>query len=159
MSFLRHGEIFPSDGGASPAANAPAHRVVHRVDEFPAGYSSAGWSPPEPASASPAVYEYAVIPSCRSRSFHRTVNCVLPVCVSRGGKRKKTQMRKTWITEWQQRYEEAGDDIEKRYGVYLAWVIDNGLFETYQNEDGDSFRVMDLFNRVVLFGDVSTRVH
>jgi hypothetical protein len=42
MSFPRHREIFPSDGGASPAANAPAHRL----DEFPAGYSSAGWSPP-----------------------------------------------------------------------------------------------------------------
>ena len=41
MSFLRHREIFPSDGGASPAANAPAHRL----DEFPAGYSSAGCSP------------------------------------------------------------------------------------------------------------------
>jgi hypothetical protein len=35
MSFLRHREIFPSDGGASLAANAPAHRL----DEFPAGYS------------------------------------------------------------------------------------------------------------------------
>ena len=44
MSFPRHREIFPSDGGASPAANAPAHRL----DEFPAGYSLAGWSPPEP---------------------------------------------------------------------------------------------------------------
>src|SRR6202142_1119907 len=86
MSFPRHQEIFPSDGGASTAANAPAHRL----DEFPAGYSSAGWSPPEPASASPTVYEYAVIPSCRSRSFHRTVNCVLTFCVSQGGKRIMT---------------------------------------------------------------------
>ena len=83
MSFPRHQEIFPSDGGASPAANAPAHRL----DEFPTGYSSASWSPPEPASASPAGHQYAVIPSCWSRSFHRTVNCVLTVCVSRGGKR------------------------------------------------------------------------
>jgi hypothetical protein len=31
MSFPRHQEIFPSYGGASPAANAPAHRL----DEFP----------------------------------------------------------------------------------------------------------------------------
>src|ERR1700680_1096628 len=66
------------------AANAP----THRLDEFPAGYYWAGWSPPEPASASPTVYEYAVIPSCRSRSFHRTVNCVLTVRVSQGGKRR-----------------------------------------------------------------------
>src|ERR1700689_4204075 len=83
MSFPRHQEIFPSDGGASPAANAPAHRL----DEFPAGYSSAGCSPAVPASASPAGHQYAVMSSCRSRSFHRTVNCVLTVCVSRGGKR------------------------------------------------------------------------
>ena len=84
MSFPRHREIFPSDGGASLAANAPAHRL----DEFPAGYSLAGCSPAEPASASPAGHQYAVMSSCRSRTFHRTVNCVLTVCVSRGGKRK-----------------------------------------------------------------------
>ena len=47
MSFSRHQEIFPSDGGVGLAANAPAHRL----DEFPAGYSSAGCSPAEPASA------------------------------------------------------------------------------------------------------------
>ncbi len=84
MSFLRHREIYPSDGGASPAANASAHRL----DEFPAGYSLAGWSPPEPASASPAGHQYAVISPCRSRAFHRTVNRVLTVCVSRGGNSK-----------------------------------------------------------------------
>src|SRR6266516_2531993 len=50
MSFLRHEEIFPSDGGASFAANASAHRL----DEFPAGYSLAVCSPAWPASASPA---------------------------------------------------------------------------------------------------------
>jgi hypothetical protein len=38
MSFLRHLEIFPSDGGASLAANASAVRL----DEFPTGYSLAG---------------------------------------------------------------------------------------------------------------------
>jgi hypothetical protein len=86
MSFLRHREIFPSDGGASPAANAPAHRL----DEFPAGYSSAGCSPAWPASASPTGHQYAVMLSCRSRSLHRTANLVLTVCVSRGGKRKRT---------------------------------------------------------------------
>ncbi len=83
MSFLRHQEIFPSDGGAGLAASAPAHRL----DEFPAGYSSAGCSPAEPASASPAEYDCALKSSCRSRSFHRTACCVLTVCVSRGGKR------------------------------------------------------------------------
>ena len=49
MSFPRHEEIFPSDGDAR-FANAPAHRV----DEFPAEYSSASCSPAAPASASPA---------------------------------------------------------------------------------------------------------
>jgi putative transposase len=51
MSFFRHSEIYRSDGGKEPAeASSPDHRF----DESPAGYSSAGWSPPEPASASPA---------------------------------------------------------------------------------------------------------
>jgi len=32
----------------------PANSRAHRLDESPAGYSLGGWSPPEPASASPA---------------------------------------------------------------------------------------------------------
>jgi hypothetical protein len=87
MSFPRHREIFPSDGGASLAANASAHRL----DEFPAGYSSAGCSPALPASASPAGHQYAVMSSCRSSTFHRTANCVLTVCVRRGGMRKPSR--------------------------------------------------------------------
>jgi hypothetical protein len=50
MSFLRHREIYPSDGGSTLAG--PAH--AHRLDEFPTGYSLAGCSPAEPTSASPA---------------------------------------------------------------------------------------------------------
>lgn len=49
MSFPRHREIYPSDGGASREAGIPPHRL----DEIQAGYSFAGWSPPETASASP----------------------------------------------------------------------------------------------------------
>jgi hypothetical protein len=49
MSFLRHREIYPSDGGKTLTGRAPAHRL----DEFPTGYSLAGCSPAEPASASP----------------------------------------------------------------------------------------------------------
>ncbi len=54
MSFFRHEEIFRSDvtslhSGEPAEASSPAHRL----DESPAGYSLAGWSPPEPASASP----------------------------------------------------------------------------------------------------------
>jgi hypothetical protein len=55
MSFFRHEEIFQSDGGArgkrEPAETGPPD---HRLDESPAGYSSTGCSPAEPASASPA---------------------------------------------------------------------------------------------------------
>ena len=51
MSFLRHGEIYRPDGNGRDVA-APGHRC----DEFPAGYSLAGCSPAEPASASPAGF-------------------------------------------------------------------------------------------------------
>jgi transposase InsO family protein len=55
MSFFRHREIYRSDvrrwkKGKPAEAGSPDHRF----DESPAGYSSASWSPPEPASASPA---------------------------------------------------------------------------------------------------------
>jgi transposase InsO family protein len=54
MSFFRHGEVFRSDGQKeNTGAQAETHAPAHRLDETPAGYSSAGWSPPEPASASP----------------------------------------------------------------------------------------------------------
>ena len=55
MSFFRHEEIFRpmwvSSSGSLGATTAAA--PTHRHDEFPAGYSSAGCSPAEPASASP----------------------------------------------------------------------------------------------------------
>jgi putative transposase len=54
LSFFRHEEIFRSDV-VSKTEGEPAQTGSpdHRLDESPAGYSSAGWSPPEPASASP----------------------------------------------------------------------------------------------------------
>ena len=51
------------------------------------GYPSAGCSPAEPASASPTEIHFALQSFCRSRTFHRTANSVLTVCVSRGDKR------------------------------------------------------------------------
>jgi putative transposase len=53
VSFSRHEEIYrwSRNGGPLPSDSPP-----HRIDESPAGYSSAGWSPPEPASASPAAH-------------------------------------------------------------------------------------------------------
>jgi hypothetical protein len=54
MSFFRHKEIYQSDGRNSKNGKpTEAGSPDHRFDESPAGYSSAGWSPPEPASASP----------------------------------------------------------------------------------------------------------
>ena len=55
VSFFRHEEIFRSDVGVT--VNGEPTEVSspdHRLDQSPADYSSAGWSPPEPASASPA---------------------------------------------------------------------------------------------------------
>ena len=56
MSFFRHREIYRSD---VPFQNkgepAKTDSPDHRFDESPPGYSSAGWSPQEPASASPDV--------------------------------------------------------------------------------------------------------
>ena len=73
MSFLRHREIYPFDGGVGLAADASAHRL----DEFPAGYSLAGCTPAVPASASPTGHQFALQSFCRSSIFHRTVNSVL----------------------------------------------------------------------------------
>jgi putative transposase len=55
MSFFRHEEIYrPMWDTSRPSLGATtAAAPTHRLDEFPTGYSSAGWSPPEPASASP----------------------------------------------------------------------------------------------------------
>src|SRR4051794_9800510 len=94
LSFLGHQEIYPSDGGASIEASAPAHRL----DEFPPGFSAAGWSPPLPPSASPAASEYAVNPPCRSITFKRTERCVLTICLSRGGKRTQSLVAQYVVT-------------------------------------------------------------
>jgi transposase InsO family protein len=49
MSFSRHGEIYRWDRETAKTASPS-----HLIDESPAGYSLAGCSPAEPASASPA---------------------------------------------------------------------------------------------------------
>jgi hypothetical protein len=58
--------------------------LAHRLDEFPAGYSSADCSPAGSASASPTVDHSALSSSCRSIPFHRTVYSVLTICLSSG---------------------------------------------------------------------------
>jgi hypothetical protein len=60
VSFPRHGEIYrswtrrrgrpPNKISGEPASTGSP---THRIDESPVGYSLTGWSPPEPASASP----------------------------------------------------------------------------------------------------------
>jgi transposase InsO family protein len=59
VSFPRHEEIYrswkkrrgrPRKGSGEPV---PPDSPAHRIDESPVGYSLTGWSPPEPASASP----------------------------------------------------------------------------------------------------------
>jgi putative transposase len=55
LSFFRHEEIYRSDVGSKTEGEpAETGSPDHRLDESPAGYSSAGCSPALPASASPA---------------------------------------------------------------------------------------------------------
>jgi hypothetical protein len=54
MSFLRHGEIYPDAVCLTGTGELPTTPQTHR-NEFPAGYSLAGCSPAEPASASPTA--------------------------------------------------------------------------------------------------------
>jgi transposase InsO family protein len=58
MSFFRHREIYRSDAAGKQKGEPHGGSPDHRFDESPAGYSSAGWSPPEPASASPAEVDH-----------------------------------------------------------------------------------------------------
>jgi hypothetical protein len=53
MSFFRHREIYRSDVESKEKGSPQPGSPDHRLDESPAGYSSAGCSPAEPASASP----------------------------------------------------------------------------------------------------------
>jgi hypothetical protein len=69
MSFFRHGEIYRSDVGLLP----PGAVLVLAApgigcDEFPVGYSLAGCSPAEPASASPTGTIFSC-PTLRYKDF------------------------------------------------------------------------------------------
>jgi transposase InsO family protein len=55
MSFFRHGEIYRWDERQGNGEPDRSSSPPHPIDESPVGYSLAGWSPPEPASASPTV--------------------------------------------------------------------------------------------------------
>jgi hypothetical protein len=87
MSFFRHREIYQSDvklwKGEQPKRRSP----IHRLDEFPAGYSLTGCSPALPASALPAGIHSATRWTGRSRIFQRTAKSVLTHCLTLGDKR------------------------------------------------------------------------
>lgn len=80
MSFLRHQEIYPFDQGATLVDRA----LPHRTDEFPAGYSSAGCTPADPASASPAGSHLARHRLHCTIEFQRTAGSVLTACLRPG---------------------------------------------------------------------------
>jgi hypothetical protein len=119
MSFPRHREIYPPMEAQTEAVGAPAHRL----DEFPAGYSLAGCSPAEPASASPAGHQYAIKSFCRSRVFQRTVNSVLTVCVSRGGKRDPVP--KVYVVRSHRNGPQLKKRIERPVGVRMVYASDS----------------------------------
>ena len=87
MSFFRHEEIYrPMDVGNVPGRPAQDRPRPHRYDEFPAGYSSAGCAPAEPASASPAEAHLAGIGPGSTIDLQRTANRLLTPCLTQGDK-------------------------------------------------------------------------
>ena len=87
MSFLRHREIYRSDGlgfRESGARSGGLHAPTHRFDEFPAGYSLAGCAPAEPASASPAEQKFTMKAIPRPSFFQRMGKPCLAGCLTSG---------------------------------------------------------------------------
>ena len=85
MSFFRHGEIYrPMESRIVPGRSWHDRPRPHRYDEFPAGYSSAGCAPAEPASASPAEAHLAGFGSSSTIDLQRTVNRLLTPCLTQG---------------------------------------------------------------------------
>jgi hypothetical protein len=85
MSFFRHGEIYrPMNVENEPGRPWHDRLRPHRYDEFPAGYSSAGCAPAEPASASPAEAHLAGFGSSSTIVSQRTANCLLTPCLTQG---------------------------------------------------------------------------
>ena len=85
MSFFRHGEIYrPMDNRNVPGRSWHDRPRPHRYDEFPAGYSSAGCAPAEPASASPAEAHLAGIGPGSTIELQRTAKRLLTPCLTQG---------------------------------------------------------------------------
>jgi hypothetical protein len=79
MSFFRHREIYQSDERSWKREQLEGRSPIHRLDEFPAGYSLAGCAPALPASASPTSIHSAIKSGCQSRIFQRTATRECPV--------------------------------------------------------------------------------
>ena len=87
MSFLRHREIYRSDGLGfckSGAQSGRLHAPTHRFDEYPAGYSLAGCAPAEPASASPAGRQSTMMGALQPSFFQRMGKPCLAGCLTSG---------------------------------------------------------------------------
>lgn len=107
MSFLRHREIYRSDGldpRWSGAQSARLHAPTHRFDEFPTGYSLAGCSPAEPASASPADEEFTLRAVPQPTIFQQMGKTCLPACLTSGVHRQEqvcegNRLRLAWVKD------------------------------------------------------------
>ena len=84
MSFFRHPEIYRSDAAGLSGEPGEPSSPAHRFDESPTGYSSAGCSPAEPASASPTEDHFALWVLRSTILFQRTVTASFPACLTRG---------------------------------------------------------------------------
>lgn len=87
MSFPRHGEIYRPMATANRLGRPTSgHPNAHRYDEFPAGYSSVGCAPAEPASASPAEAHRAINMFGSTMQKQRTAKTLLTACLTQGDK-------------------------------------------------------------------------
>ena len=101
MSFLRHREIYRSDGlgfRESGARSGGLHAPTHRCDGFPAGYSLAGCAPAEPASASPAEQKFTMKAIPRPSFFQRMGKPCLAACLTSGVHRASRPSAKATVT-------------------------------------------------------------
>src|SRR3954469_6864019 len=122
--------------------------LAHRLDEFPAGYSSADCSPAGSASASPTVDHFALMSSRRSILFCRTVNSVLTVCLSSGDQPILSDRLLTsefrilsFRTEWQPIVTQL---INETTSCLRAMVIDRELTRWWNSLPGQAYMIANL---------------